>query len=79
MKTQKDMKNVMKNLALLLAILFTANIQAQVKSDYDKSVDFSKIKTYTFAGWEKDSDKILNDFDKNELKMLYKTNLVLED
>jgi len=53
---------------LLLLVLFTANIQAQVKSDYDKSVDFSKIKTYAFAGWEKDSDKILNDFDKKRIK-----------
>ncbi len=58
----------MKTIGLfILTVLLTANINAQVKSDYDKETDFSKIKTYSFAGWEKDSDKILNDFDKKRI------------
>ena len=40
---------------------------AQVKSDYNKDTDFSKFKTYTFEGWQKDSDKQLNDFDKKRI------------
>jgi len=51
----------------LMAMLFVQISNAQVKSDYDKNTDFSKFKTYTFAGWEKDSDKILNDFDKKRI------------
>ena len=40
---------------------------AQTKSDFDRNTDFSKFNTYTFSGWEKDSDKILNDFDKKRI------------
>jgi hypothetical protein len=62
------MKNTIKTFGLLLlVILFSNNIQAQVKSDYDKNIDFSKYKTYTYGGWEKDSDKILTPFDKKRI------------
>jgi len=43
------------------------NLSAQVKSDYDKNVDFTQYKTYTFEGWEKNSDEILNKFDKERI------------
>jgi len=54
----------------LLAILFAMLACSPVKvvSDTDKSVDFSKYKTYSFLGWQKDSDKLLNDFDKKRLR-----------
>jgi hypothetical protein len=34
----------------------------------DKTVDFSQYKTYSFLGWEKNSDEILNEFDKKRIK-----------
>lgn len=40
---------------------------AQVSSDYDRSVDFTKYKTYSYGGWQKDSGKLLNDLDKERL------------
>ena len=52
---------------LLTSLLFSAMSYAQVKSDYDKNADFSKYKTYSFAGWEKNSGKILNDMDKQRI------------
>ena len=60
-------RNLTLSLALLLASFFAGSLQAQVKSDYDKTVDFSKFKTYTFKGWEKNSDQILNEFDKKRI------------
>ena len=33
----------------------------------DKNTDFSKYETYSFMGWQNDSDKIFNDFDKKRL------------
>ena len=42
-------------------------MSAQVTADYDKTVDFTKFKTYTIAGWQKDSDSLLNDIDKKTL------------
>lgn len=54
----------------MLIVLFTLlsnKIIGQVKSDYDKTIDFSKYKTYTLAGWEENSDQILTDFDKKRI------------
>ena len=45
----------------------------KVTSDVDKETDFSQYKTFSFLGWQKDSDKILNDFDKNRMREAFKT------
>jgi len=49
---------------ILIGFVFiiSANINAQkVKVEYDESVDFSKMNTYTFMGWQEDIDDIMND------------------
>ncbi len=62
------MKTKIKFLSVLLFFLASTNaLYAQVSSDYDKDADFSKFKTYTFKGWEKNSDQILNEFDKERI------------
>ncbi len=62
------MKNSIKTISILLMMILFSNPNfAQTTSDYDKNTDFTKIKTYTFAGWEKNSDEILNDFDKKRI------------
>ena len=53
--------------AFMIMLLIAQTSIAQVKSDYDKEADFSKYKTYTFAGWQENSDKILNEFDKKRI------------
>jgi len=67
LKSKKMKAKLSTIVVVLLAILNMSQLNAQVKSDYDKEVDFSKIKTYTFEGWAKDSDKILNDLDKKRI------------
>ena len=62
------MKNAIKFTGILFASLLLAHLSfSQVTSDYDKNADFSKYKTYAFAGWQNDSDKILNEFDKKRI------------
>jgi len=62
------MKKMIKTMStLVLMILFVNVNQAQVKSDYDKNTDFTKYKSYAFAGWQKDSDKQLNEFDRKRI------------
>lgn len=56
-----------KVMLLLPLFLCSLLLSAQVKSDYDKDTDFTKYKTYTFKGWEKNSDSILNKFDKERI------------
>ncbi len=54
--------------AVLITAFFSSSAFAQkVKSDYDKNTDFTKYKSYSFAGWQKNSDKQLNDFDKKRI------------
>lgn len=58
----------MKTLNVLLLLAFSCTMSfAQVKSDYDKETDFESFKTVSFKGWEKNSDQILNDFDKKRI------------
>lgn len=67
------MKKSFKYLTSLIAFVFIYNLSfAQVNSDYDKSTDFTKYKTYTFAGWQKNSDKVLNDIDKKRVLDAFK-------
>lgn len=62
------MKAIQKSVTtLFFTMLFVNIIFAQVKSDYDKEADFTTYKTYKFIGWEKNSDQILNDFDKKRI------------
>jgi len=55
-------------MAVLITAFFSSSAFAQkAKSDYDKNTDFTKYKSYAFAGWQQDSDKQLNDFDKKRI------------
>lgn len=68
------MKKIVKGMFLSLALfLFASHLQAQVTADFDKSIDFSKYKTYSFLGWQNDSDKLLNDFDRKRLQEAFRS------
>jgi len=53
--------------ALLIGILITGCSTVKVTADMDKTVDFSQYKTFSFLGWQNDSDQILNEFDKKRV------------
>ena len=60
-------------LTIVFTLIMTANAYSQkVTYDMDKNADFTKYKTYIFLGWQDDSDKILNDFDKKRLQDSFK-------
>jgi len=63
----------MKKLLLLLIIAatFMSCSSVQVVSDYDKTVDFTKYKTLKFYGWAKNSDQMLNRFDKERIEKAF--------
>jgi len=62
------MKTIQFFLLFALAALISSCSSVTVVADMDKSVDFSAYKTYTFLGWQEDSGRILNDFDKKRLR-----------
>lgn len=60
----------MKHVILFtFAALFSISSFAQkVTVDVDENTDFSKFQSYTFLGWQDNSDQIMNDFDKKRLR-----------
>ncbi len=70
------MKTTGKFLTIALALTLSANVLfAQAKSDYDKNVDFTKYSTFTFLGWQEESDKQINEFDRERILQAFKNEL----
>jgi hypothetical protein len=66
----------MKNLKLLvlagIVIMFLASCSSvSVTTDFDKTVDFTKYKTFEYYGWADESDKILNDFERKRIEQAF--------
>ncbi|MEZ5084288.1 MAG: DUF4136 domain-containing protein [Bacteroidales bacterium] len=56
-------------LAIALTALFLSSCSStKITADYDKSVDFTKYKSFEYYGWAKESDKLLNDLDKKRIE-----------
>jgi hypothetical protein len=66
----------MKRNSYLSVIIVSAFIfgcsSIKVTSDSEKSTDFSQYKTFSFLGWQNDSDKVMNDFDKKRMRDAFK-------
>jgi len=74
------MKNLIKLLSVLfLCVIFNNSVKAQVSFDLDKEVDFTKYKTYSFAGWQENSDKLLNSVDKKRIQESFKSEFTIRD
>jgi len=59
---------------ILFALLTSAcGSSISVTSDYDKSADFSKYKTFTYYGWADNSDQLLTDFDKGRIETAFQS------
>lgn len=63
----------MKNLfiAIFAAITITSCSTIKITSDRDGDVDFSKFSTLSYYGWQEESDKILNQFDKTRIEQAF--------
>ena len=60
-------------LLLLIGTLLFVQVHAQkVHTDRDKEADFTNYKTFTFLGWQNDSDKLLNDLDKDRMRKAFR-------
>jgi len=62
------MKNLIKSAVLFFVLsLAYSSANAQVTYNSDTSFDFTQLKTYSFGGWQKDSNKIVSDIDKKRI------------
>ena len=51
-----------------LGLVLTSCASVSVVTDQNKSTDFSKYKTYSFLGWQNNSDQALSVEDKGYLR-----------
>jgi len=59
-------------LILFAAVLFLGSCSSlKVSYDYDKTVDFTKFKTYSYLGWVKDSDKVINQLERDRIEKAF--------
>lgn len=66
----------MKSLLTVITFLsfIVANAQ-KVTTDFDESTDFNEYNSYQFLGWQDDSDKALNEFDKKRMRDAFQSEL----
>ncbi len=63
-----------RNTSILLLAAFTilffshCSNKLTITSDYDKDTDFTPYKTYSFYGWAKNSDQIINQINKDRIE-----------
>jgi hypothetical protein len=55
-------------LAIPLAMAFNSCSSTKVTSDLDKTVDFTKYKTYEYYGWADGSEKLISSFDQERVE-----------
>lgn len=58
-----------------LILLLSSCSTVKVVSDTDKTTDFSQYKTYSFLGWQDNSDAQLSVFDKKRLRVAFASEL----
>lgn len=74
------MKNAIKLLSVLfISILFNTTAKAQVSFDLDRTVDFTTYKTYSFEGWQENSDRLLTNIDKKRIQESFKSEFTIRD
>ncbi|MCK5775006.1 MAG: DUF4136 domain-containing protein [Bacteroidales bacterium] len=56
---------------LSILFIFTSCSSLKVTADYDGSIDFTKYKTYSYLGWNENSNKIINDFDRKRVEAAF--------
>ena len=56
---------------IIANILIASCSSVKFNADYDGDVDFSKFKTLSYYGWQEESDKILNRFDKERIEQAF--------
>jgi hypothetical protein len=66
------MKNSIYSITILLSAFLLGCSSIKVTTDSEKTTDFSQYKSFSFLGWQNDSDKVLNDFDKKRMHDAFK-------
>lgn len=55
----------------LIGLILGSCSSIKITSDYDKTADFNKYKDFYYLGWAEESDKILNDLEKDRIEKAF--------
>lgn len=66
------MKKISFLIGLIAFIFSSCGSSLKVTSQYDSEVNFSEFKTFSYLGWSKNSEQLLNDFDKKRIEDAFK-------
>ena len=55
----------------LIVVIISACSSIKVTTDYDKTVDFTQLKTFEYYGWAAESDKILNQLERDRIEATF--------
>ena len=58
-------------LAIITAITISSCSSIKIHSEKDGDVDFTQFETLSYFGWQEESDKILNRFDKERIELAF--------
>jgi len=58
-------------LFLSIVLIISSCSSIKVTADRDANADFTKYKTYSYLGWNENSTKLLNDFDKRRIEAAF--------
>ncbi|RLD62942.1 MAG: DUF4136 domain-containing protein [Bacteroidetes bacterium] len=56
---------------MLSLLLLSSCASIKVSSDFDKTVNFSKFKTFEYFGWAEDSGKLLNEIEQKRIERAF--------
>jgi len=62
---------VIKIITLIGMVFMISCSSVKVHSDFDGSADFTKYKTLEFYGWAEESDKVLNQLERNRIEKAF--------
>ena len=61
------MKKIAFYSTIVISLVLSGCSGIKVVADQDENTDFSKYKTYSFLGWQKNSDLIMSDVGKQRM------------
>ncbi len=63
-----------RSVFIFIAIIFifsSCGSSIKVTSQFDQNINFNEFKTYSYLGWSKGTDEMLNDFDKKRIESAF--------
>jgi hypothetical protein len=67
----------MKQLSIFILcfLILNTSYSQKVTTDMDKTVDFTRYKSFQFIGWQENSDQVINDLDKERMRKAFKAEM----